>query len=88
MADRTKIIDVLETAYTSVTRVPRTLTGSESLRDDLDVNSVSLLELFSKIEEELDIVLFENMELPDVQTVDDLVVLISTELDTPADRTA
>lgn len=84
MADRTKILDVLETAYTSVTRVPRKLTGKESLRDDLDVNSVSLLELFSKVEEELDVVLFENMELPDVQTVDDLIALITTELDTPA----
>ncbi|QBS39059.1 acyl carrier protein [Nocardia sp. CS682] len=84
MADRTKILDVLENAYTSVTRVPRKLTGTESLRDDLDVNSVSLLELFSKVEEELDIVLFENMELPDVQTVDDLIALISTEMDTPA----
>lgn len=84
MADRTQILEVLETAYSSVTRVPRKLTGRETLREDLDVNSVSLLELFAKIEDELDIVLFENMELPDVQTVDDLIRLITNELDAPA----
>lgn len=49
---------------------------TDSIRDDIDIDSLSLMEAMTRVEEEYGIELIDNEEIQNVVTVGDLVALI------------
>lgn len=49
---------------------------TDSVRDDIDIDSLSLMEAMTLVEEEYGIELIDNPEVFDITTVGDLVALI------------
>jgi acyl carrier protein len=58
---------------------PEVITGEHNLRDDLDFDSLDILEVGLLIEEEFDIELADN-DLKDVETVADLTAKVDALL--------
>jgi acyl carrier protein len=74
--DRATALDALTTAAVEVLSVPSDqVTEAASFADDLDADSLDLVELVMKLEDSLDITIDED-DLGDVRTVGDAVDLI------------
>ncbi|MFF2396028.1 acyl carrier protein [Nocardia sp. NPDC058114] len=52
---------------------------ADSIRDDLNVDSLTLMEAMSRVEDSLEIQLIDNPRIQDVVTIADLVELIQLE---------
>jgi acyl carrier protein len=76
--DRATALEALTTAAVEVLSVPADqVTEAASFADDLDADSLDLVELVMKLEDSLDITIDED-DLADVRTVGDAVNLILT----------
>jgi acyl carrier protein len=65
----------------AVNRPRRSLRQFDSIREDLRLDSLALLEVLSRLEDEVDIDLIDNPEVHSVITVGDLVRLIQSIMD-------
>lgn len=60
----------------AVGRPRQDLRMSDSIRDDINIDSLSMMEAMTRVEEEVGIELIDNPEIYGVTTVGDLVALI------------
>ena len=75
VADPASVLAMIEDKI-SVGRPRLDLRMSDSVRDDIGLDSLSLMEALTRVEEEYDIALIDNEEIYQVRTVGDLVGLI------------
>lgn len=76
MTDRARILDAVEAAYQDIKQTSRNLRGEERLYDDLDIDSLTAMELLVQLENEQDLDLVNDPRTARLKTVDDLVDLL------------
>ncbi|WP_067699395.1 phosphopantetheine-binding protein [Nocardia jejuensis] len=75
VADPEQVLAVIEDKL-AVGRTRMDLRLTDSIKDDIDIDSLSLMEALTRVEEEYGIELIDHEEIYTVVTVGDLVVLI------------
>ena len=80
MIDRARILDEVEAAYQEVKQTTRNLRGDERLYDDLDIDSLTAMELLVKLENDYDTDLVNDPRAARLKTVDDLLDLLQEVL--------
>ena len=73
--DPAAVLSVIEDKL-AVGRPRQDLRMSDSIRDDIDLDSLSMMEAMTRVEEEYGIELIDNEEIYDIVTVGDLVELV------------
>ncbi|WP_083913254.1 acyl carrier protein [Nocardia concava] len=75
VADAEQVLAVIEDKL-AVGRPRMDLRLTDSVRDDIDIDSLSLMEAMTRVEEEYGIELIDNEEIYTVVTIGDLVAFI------------
>ena len=86
MTDRARILDAVEAAYQDIKQTSRNLRGDERLYDDLDIDSLTAMELLVQLENEQDLDLVNDPRTARLKTVDDLVDLLVEVLPAEAEQ--
>lgn len=76
MTDRTEILIAVETAYQGIKQTSRNLRGDERLYDDLEIDSLTAMELLVEVENEQGLDLVNDPRTTRLKTVNDLVDLL------------
>lgn len=75
IGDAEAVLSVIEDQL-GVGRPRPDLRLTDSIRDDINLDSLSLMEALTRVEEIYDLELIDNPDIHSVQTIGDLVVLI------------
>lgn len=86
MTDRAQILDAVETAYQDIKQTSRNLRGEERLYDDLDIDSLTAMELLVQLENDQGLDLVNDPRTARLKTVDDLVDLLIEVLPAKAEH--